>query len=123
MAIYKGNVIDHVPYALERMEDPSLGDVGYMMTLLPREVTCMVTDEEAEDADKFATAIHYSIDVETRNHNITAGEREALRHMLQDTLADIKAKLAFLIDKPENVIARAYVSTTNSGRRELFPQE
>lgn len=80
-------------------------------------------EEEAHEGDRNAVAIHYSIDVETRNHKLSDAERDAMRRMIQLTLGELKAKLQFVLDDPNNAKAVAHIASSSSGRRELPPLE
>jgi hypothetical protein len=49
--------------------------------------------------------------------------RNAMRRMIQLTLGELKTKLQFVLDNPENAKAVAHISSSSSGRRELPPLE
>jgi hypothetical protein len=83
-----------------------------------------VTNEEEVEEDRTAAAIHYSIDVETRNYNLSDAERTAIRNMMRLMVGEMKAKIQFVLDDPNrDATVRAYVSSSSSGRRELHPAE
>jgi hypothetical protein len=80
-----------------------------------------MNEEEADGDDRSAVALHYSIDVETKNHKLTDAERNAMRRMIQLTLGELKTKLQFVLDDPGNAKAVAHIASSSSGRRELSP--
>jgi hypothetical protein len=82
-----------------------------------------MNEEEADGDDRSAVALHYSIDVETKNHKLTDAERNAMRRMIQLTLGELKTKLQFVLDDPANAKAVAHIASSSSGRRELSPLE
>jgi hypothetical protein len=110
----------HAPYSIEF---PTLTAVKSRRVDLPREVTHVTNEEEVEE-DRTAAAIHYSIDVETRNYNLSDAERTAIRNMMRLMVGEMKAKIQFVLDDPNrDATVRAYVSSSSSGRRELHPAE
>jgi hypothetical protein len=86
----------------------------------------MVDDEEVvvseeEHAHDSSHAIHYSLDIETKNYKLSYAERMALRRMMQLMIGEVKAKLQFVLDDPSLAIAKAHISSSGSGRSELPP--
>jgi hypothetical protein len=125
---------EHHCYAVEfewmaQVQKAKLGWTGSWtnkVVSLPRKVTRMVDDEEVvvseeEHAHDSSHAIHYSLDIETKNYKLSYAERMALRRMMQLMIGEVSAKLQFVLDDPLNAIAKAHISSSGAGRSELPP--
>jgi hypothetical protein len=80
-----------------------------------------LTLNEEDHNNDTSFAIHYSVDIETKNSKLSPAERKALRNMVQLMLGEAAAKLQFVLDNPANAIVKAHVSGSSSGRSELPP--
>lgn len=98
----------------EEFNLPPLSFQPYGYEQSPREVTAM-PQENFEEDDAQATAIHYSLDIETKNVRMSAAEREAVRALIKQLVVGAKVQLELLLGSRATVAA--HIMASNTGRR------
>src|SRR5215218_951611 len=75
------------------------------------------------DEDKFASAVHYTITVETRNRMLTPSERAALAQAVQDALTHLHVKVYFIMGRaPEMVKVMGDRTSSTTGVTRMHPK-
>lgn len=80
-------------------------------------------EDDHVDEDKFASAVHYTITVETLNRSITEAERAAIAQAVQDTLTQLHVKMHFLMGRaPELVKVMGERTSSATGMTAIYPK-
>lgn len=108
--------------------NPLMGNFlsGLIRSRRERSSTMQLAVKEDEkylvDEDKFASAVHYTVTVETLNRAMTAGEREAIMAAVQGALTHLKIKIHFIMGRaPELVKVTAERTSSASGTTIIYP--
>jgi hypothetical protein len=91
-------------------------DRQYEFEAAIREAGGYMSIETTEEDD--STAIHYSLEIETRNSRLGPGHRKAIQTMLKNMVMTTNVKLAMITD-PANFKVRAELRSSIGGRRAI----
>jgi hypothetical protein len=79
------------------------------------------TDEDAlksmDEQDAEASALTYSITVQTLNYKLNTGQRKAIREMMLQVLVQTRIKMALVMDNPDLYQVKGVLHSPVTGKR------
>jgi lipopolysaccharide biosynthesis regulator YciM len=70
-----------------------------------------------DEMDAEASALHYSIAVQTLNYKLNNGQRKAIREMMHQMLVQTRIKMALVMDNPDLYQVRGEIRSPVTGKR------